>query len=89
MDSKLKKAIWAWILRRLRGIVWAADEWIHAQELKLRESAAAPVRPPAEFDRRASAAREREHKKTAARAARPRLARLKYAGGQFVRQEGN
>ena len=82
MDSALKKKLWQWTLRRLRSLVWIADEWIHAQELKLREPAAAPAPAPAEFDRKASAARERVHKAT--RAARPRLI---YHGGQFVRKE--
>jgi hypothetical protein len=84
MWNTLKQAVWRWTLRRLRAIVWAADEWIHAQELKLREPAAAPARVSDEFNVAKSAARERVHKK-AARAARPRLV---YAGGQFVRQEG-
>jgi hypothetical protein len=83
MRHTLKRAVWKWLLNQLRAAVWAADEWIHAQELELRESAMA-LAPPIEFDRKASAARERVHKK-AARAARPRLV---YAGGQFVRKEG-
>jgi len=63
-----------------------ADEWIHAQELKLsaQRDGGRPLASPIEFDRKASAARERVHKR-AARAARPRLL---YAGGQFVRKEG-
>lgn len=86
MNSALKVWVWKWIVRRLRAAVWAADEWIHAQELKLsaqRDGGRQPVAPPAEFDRKASAAREKAHKR-AARAARPRLI---YQGGQFVRKE--
>jgi hypothetical protein len=82
MISSLKAFLWRWTIRRLRGIVWAADEWIHTQELKIRESAPAPVAAPAEVDRKQSARREREHRKQT-RAARPRLV---YANGQFQRK---
>jgi hypothetical protein len=77
----IRGKLWRFALRRARTILDAADDWIHAEEVKLRE-AAAPAAPPAEFDVKASAARERVHK----RAARPRQPRLKYQGGQFVRQ---
>lgn len=33
-DTKLK--LRKWLLMRLRAIVWHADEWLHAEELKLR-----------------------------------------------------
>ena len=85
MNSALKKKFWQWTLRQLRSLVWAADEWIHAQELKLsaqRDGGRLPAPVPAEFDRKASAARERVQK--AKRAARPRLI---YKGGQFTRKE--
>jgi hypothetical protein len=90
MSSALKGFLWQWTLRRLRTIVWAADEWVHAQELKLRESAAAvaPVAPPAEFNRQDSAVREKAHKR-AARGLRGGRPRLIYHGGQFMRKEGN
>jgi hypothetical protein len=84
MADTLKRAFWVWMLYQLRAAVWAADEWIHAHELKLREPAAAPARVSDEFNVAKSAAREKAHKR-AARAARPRLV---YHGGQFVRQEG-
>jgi hypothetical protein len=68
----------------MRAVVWATDEWIHAQELKLREPAAAAlVATPVEFNQKASAAREKVFRKTTARAARPRLM---YVDGQFQRK---
>ena len=83
MLNSFQVVLWRWMIRRLRAIVWAADEWIHAQELKLRESAApALVQAPAEVDRKQSAQRERAFRKSVGR---PRIARLKYTGGQFVR----
>ena len=77
-----KLVLWRWILRQFRAIVWTADEWIHAQEVQLRETAevAAPAGLSDEFNVAKSAAREKVHK--AKRAARPRL---RYQGGQFVR----
>lgn len=71
----------------LRRIVDRADEWIHREEVKLRAIAAtAPVVVNAlvacadEFDRDASAAREK--------AKRPKKAtqpRLRYVAGEWVR----
>lgn len=88
MNSAFKVWLWRWTLRQARVIVWAVDEWVHAQELKLRESAATPAAAPVEFNRKASAARERVHKaKHAGRAARPRLAHLNYHAGAWVRSE--
>lgn len=83
MRKTLKQVVWRWTLKRLRAIVWAADEWIHARELELQEtvSAKAPRKPPEEFDVRASRARERVHKAKAAR-----LPRLRYAAGAWVRE---
>jgi hypothetical protein len=72
-----------WSLKTLRNAIDRADEWCHEQEVRLRDEAAKPAYL-AEVDPVASAARERVHKKTA-RAARPRLARLKYQHGEFVR----
>ena len=85
MQEKIKMWLWRWALRRARLIMDAADERIHAEEVKLRErlTPAAPVAPPIEFDRVASAAREKVHK---TRAARPRMPRLRYQAGQWVRQ---
>jgi hypothetical protein len=93
--SVIREKLWRFALRRARAIVDAADEWIHAQEMELIKPA--QVRETlAEVDVVASAARERVHKRTT-RAARPRLRqgsggqarqpRLKYQGGQFVRQQ--
>jgi hypothetical protein len=74
-----------WALKKLRMIVWAADEWLHKQELQMRQDAARKEHL-AEVDPAASAARERVSKKSAhkPRARRPRLV---YQGGQFVRRE--
>ena len=81
MISSLKVFLWRWMIRRLTVLLSRADEWVHAQEVKLRESAAMPVAAPVELDRKQSAQRERQHRKQT-RAARPRL---RYQGGQFVR----
>lgn len=69
---------------QLRKIVWVADEWIHRQELAMRQEAGRQEYI-AEVDPVASAARERVHKRSA-RAARPRLPRLQYKAGEWVRQ---
>lgn len=81
IKNEIKKRVWRWTLLRLRSIVDAADEWIHAEEIKLRAPLDPPA-PPAEVDRQASAAREKAHK----RAARPRTPRLRYDHGAWVRQ---
>jgi len=87
MWNTLKQGIWRWTLKRLRAMVWTADEWIHAQELLLRDAAPRPVAHETtdEFNVKASAAREKTHKR-AARAARPRQPRLRYAAGAWVRE---
>lgn len=33
-----KRRLWRWIVFRLRDLLWRADEWVHAEEIKLRES---------------------------------------------------
>lgn len=75
--------LWCFSIRKLRLLVDAADDWLHAEEMKIRvvpELVAAPARTD-EFQIAASRVRERAIKKTA-RAARPRL---RYQRGQFVR----
>lgn len=84
----MKRYLWKLAIRMLQSLVWRADEWLHAQEIKLREPAPAAViaraaAPDPEFDVKASAARERIVKK--ARAASPRHPRLKYQHGEFVK----
>lgn len=32
------RCAWRWIVFRLRDLLWRADEWVHAEEIKLRES---------------------------------------------------
>lgn len=92
--SQFTALLWRWTLRRARLALDVADEWIHAQEVRLREQAAIPQRL-AEVDPIASAARERSHKKSARAVSssrtpsrvRPRMPRLVYQAGQFVRRE--
>jgi hypothetical protein len=85
----VREKLWRWTLRKLRVLIDAADDWIHAEEVKIREAAAAPVvraaRPPIEFDRQKSAARERIHKQ-AVRSPRARLPRLQYSSGEWVQK---
>ena len=94
MKTKLQRYLWRLFLRLAGNAVTAAEDWIHAQEVKLREESqsagnaqtavtAAPAKCSEEFAVKASAARERVK-----RAARPRRPRLVYQAGQFVRQEG-
>lgn len=50
MTPATKLAIRRWAIRTLRKLIWRADEWIHAQEMKLREvshdlSVSVPVEP--------------------------------------------
>ena len=82
MKNKIKIALWRWTLKRLRFALDAADEWLHAQEVQFRESVVTSHESPVtdlSVDRKASAARERAIKKT-------RTPRLRYQGGQFVRE---
>ena len=83
MWNAIRKAVWKWTLKKLRGIVWAADEWIHAQEVRLKEAGSGVQVPDPAVDPVASAAREKVFRSKPARAARPRL---RYQGGQFVRE---
>jgi hypothetical protein len=91
ISRKLFHAFRSWSIKCLRSLVWTADEWVHRQEVKLRDaSPAAPdrlsdglqVQPVPAVDRKSSAVRERAHK----RAAHPRLPRLRYEQGSWVRQ---
>jgi hypothetical protein len=50
MKADTKLAIRKWAIRTLRKLVWRADEWIHRQEMALREvthdlSVSVPVEP--------------------------------------------
>lgn len=79
------KTLRRFLLKSLRNALDRADEWCHAQEVRLRDEAAmadksAVAAAKAEVDPAASRQRERK-----IRAARPRLARLKYQHGEFVR----
>jgi hypothetical protein len=60
-----------WSLRLLRNLIWRADEWVHAQEVAMRQEATTNHESRItnhEFDPAASAARER----ATVRARRPR-----------------
>lgn len=37
MKAETKLAIRRWTIRTLRKLIWRADEWIHRQEMALRE----------------------------------------------------
>jgi hypothetical protein len=77
----MKTILWRWTLKRLRLAIDAADDWLHAEEIKFREARAiaAPAPRPIEFDRAKSAARERQIKKA-------RVPRLRYQAGAWVRR---
>jgi hypothetical protein len=77
--SRLKR----WLIKMLRNAVDRADEWVHRQEVGIREQVAGGREYAAEVDPVASRKRERAIVKTR----RPRLARLKYQHGEFVRSE--
>ena len=76
-------------LRLCRWLVDRADEAVHGWEVRLRgkaamaDTSAEARRAKAEVDPIASAARE----KIVRKARRPRQPRLRYVGGQFVREE--
>jgi hypothetical protein len=83
----MKTTIYRWALKKLRLLVDAADEWLHAREvqfqtarMELEAKGPGEGRFRAEVDVKASAAREKAIRKS--RAARPRL---RYQAGQFVR----
>ena len=85
--AKMKTLLRNFALRLMRRLVDRADEWLHERELEIAGAAiarreAVPAARSDEFDRKASAARER-----ARRAARPRQPRLVYQHGEFVRRE--
>lgn len=93
----LRGKLWRFALRRLRAIVWAADEWVLAQEKRLELGAWKPQRDP-NVDRAASAAREQSRRRErpaggvlgarAGRRASPnRLPRLRYEHGAWVERE--
>lgn len=78
---QIQAALWRWSIRKLRPIVDAVDDWLHAEEVKIRAvpTIVATSARADEFQVAATRAREKVHK----RAARPRL---RYRDGQFVRE---
>jgi hypothetical protein len=97
--ARCAKTLKRWSLKQMRNLLWRADEWVLRQEVRLRDEAATadfqsvvdPVKSATrERARREGAAavslRAGEHKPIlSAPSRRPRLPRLKYQGGQFVR----
>ena len=99
MKTKLQRYLWRLFLRLAGNAVTAAEDWIHAQEVKLREESqsagnAQTAVTPAPFEAQGEPVKCSEEfaiKASAARervkrAARPRRPRLVYQSGQFVRQ---
>lgn len=35
--AKVQAAAWKWFILTLRDILWRVDEWVHAEEVKLRK----------------------------------------------------
>lgn len=93
MKTRIRKYLFRLFLRFAGNVVTAAEDWIHAQEVRLREEAAATVTPlpaavPEEYQVKASAAREKKIRaarslRGSGQAHRPRLV---YHHGEFVRQ---
>lgn len=100
--KNISRKLYALSLRLLRNLIWRADEWVHAQEQKLK-APAIRAEYAAEVDPVASAARERTHKRLGARhpdpllkragemasiqpSAKIKLPRLHYEQGSWVRQ---
>lgn len=81
-----RKKLWKLFLRIARAVTLAADDWIQRQEVRLRNTTAM-ADFQAEVDPIASAAREKviRRERKPRTQARPKLARLKYQQGQFVR----
>lgn len=77
LQSQFRK----WTLKRLRSLVWFLDEWIHRQEIAMRQDAAREQLTE-ELHPVASAARERA---AVCRPRAKRIPRLKYQHGEFVR----
>lgn len=78
-----RKKLWKLFLRIARAVTLAADDWIQRQEVRLRDNSAVATFQ-AEVDPIASAVREKAIRR-AARITKPRLPRLKYQHGEFVR----
>lgn len=78
--SRITAFLWRFSIRKLRLLVDAADDWLHAEEMKIRV-VSEPVMVPArsdEFQIAASRVREKAIKKA-------RAPRLRYQSGQFVK----
>lgn len=78
-----REKLWRWNLRLFRAMIWTADEWVHTQEVKLQSRVTTHESrvTDSSCDRVASSIREHARRRVA------KFQKLKYAGGQFVRQE--
>lgn len=36
---RVRAAAWRWTIYTMRDILWRVDEWVHEQEVKIREGA--------------------------------------------------
>jgi hypothetical protein len=81
----MKTKLWKLFLRIVRSITLTVDDWIQAQEVKLRQEAG-KQEILAEVDPAASAVREKAIKRTRRNGsiAKARPPRLKYLHGEFV-----
>ena len=79
-SAQCAKTLRRWSLKKMRNMLWRADEWLIEKEREFQREAV-KKELLAEVDPVASSAREKARKKIA----RPRVARLKYQHGEFVR----
>jgi hypothetical protein len=76
-----RETLHRWMLRQLRELIWRADEWVHVQEVRLRDEAAM-ANTKTEIDPIASNARERV---IVAARRKQKTSKLRYVGGEFIR----
>jgi hypothetical protein len=88
----MKTKLWKLFLRIARSITLTVDDWIQAQEVKLRQEAGkqeilAEVDPAASAVRENAVRRERRIGNVVSNrvSTRPHIGRLKYVHGEFVR----
>lgn len=80
-----REKLWRWNLRLFRTMIWTADEWVHTQELKLQSRITGHGSRVTDHscDQVASSIREHARRRVA------KFHKLKYAGGQFVRESAS
>jgi hypothetical protein len=81
--DRIRETLWRWAIVRLRLIVDGMDEWIHAQEVQIREKTCSSDNPRVDplYDRAESSRRESKIR----RARKTKLPRLRYDRGAWVR----